>query len=191
MKRICGWIGGGLTVLALAGCQPAATPPPPAATNAPAPGAAAPAPLVAVVDPRIPTQAQGRLQTLKLWVGPKPMVAELALTPLQQQTGMMFRTNMDENEGMLFPSAYPEQKSFWMMNTRVPLSLAYIDPNGAILEIHDLQPFDTNSVPSASANVQYVLETPQGWFQKNGVGPGMVVSSEHGPFAKVFFPIKR
>jgi uncharacterized membrane protein (UPF0127 family) len=174
-----------VAVMGLAGCQKAATPPPPPS----APAAVANSP--ARPDPRIPTQAQDRLQTMKLWVGPHATIAELALSMPQQNAGMMFRTNMPENESMLFVSAYPGPRSFWMKNTSLPLSLAYLDPNGTILEIHDLQPFDTNPVSSVSENVQYVLETPQGWFKRHNVEPGTAVSSEAGPFKKIFVPVKR
>src|ERR1051326_2976431 len=75
--------------------------------NKPAP-AAPPAPPPAAAFPTIPTTAQGKLATTNLWIGPQVMVAELALTPLQVQTGMMFRTNMAENEGMLFVFGIPQ-----------------------------------------------------------------------------------
>ena len=141
-------------------------------------------------DLRIPTQAQPKLQTLKLWIGPKAMTTELALTQVQVMTGMMFRTNMGADDGMLFVFGGPDYRAFWMMNTLVPLSAAYIAPDGTILEIHDMQPHDTNSVVSASRNIQYVLETPQGWFRSNNISPGTVVSTELGPFSKVFTPVR-
>jgi uncharacterized protein len=73
-----------------------------------------------------------------------------------------------------------------MKNTILPLSAAYIAPDGTILEIHDLQPQDTNAVVAATANIEFVLETRQGWFQRNHVGIGTVVGSEQGPLHKVF-----
>jgi len=115
------------------------------------------------------------------------MVAETALTEIQRETGMMFRTNMAENEGMVFVFPTPFRASFWMMQTELPLSAAYIDPEGVILEIHDLQPHDTNAVVAASDNVQYVLETRQGWFQRHGIKAGTVISTEKGPLKKAFF----
>jgi uncharacterized membrane protein (UPF0127 family) len=105
---------------------------------------------------------------------------------MQEQTGMMFRTNMAENEGMLFVFPQPVQASFWMKNTILPLSAAYISPDGTILEIHDLQPQDTNSVIAETDNVQFVLETRQGWFKRNNIGAGTVISTERGPLHKVF-----
>jgi len=139
-----------------------------------------------VVNPSLPTAAQPKLQTMKLWLGAEEMVAELALTGQQQQTGMMFRTNLAENAGMLFVFPVPHRASFWMMNCPLPLSAAYIDPEGVILEIHDLQPHNTNSVAASSERVQYVLETSQGWFGRHNVNTAMVVRTEHGTLADTF-----
>jgi uncharacterized membrane protein (UPF0127 family) len=143
--------------------------------------AAAPA-----MDPGLPTAAQPRLETIKLWIGSEAMTTEEALSPMQQETGMMFRTNMGENEGMIFVLDHPEQASFWMMNCVLPLSAAYMDADGRILEIHDLQPHDTNAVLSATDNIEFVLETPQGWFQRHNIKTGTMVASEKGPLKKVF-----
>src|SRR2546430_822673 len=134
----------------------------------------------------LPTRAQPKLQTIKLWVGPEELITELALTETQQHTGMMFRTNIADNEAMLFVFPYPHQASFWMMNTYVPLSAAYIDPDGVILEIHKLEPLNTNSVTAASDRIQYVLETREGWFDRHNIRTGMVVRSEYGPLRSTF-----
>jgi uncharacterized membrane protein (UPF0127 family) len=147
----------------------------------PAAPAAGPPPI-----PGLPTAAQPKLQTMKLWLGAEEMAAELALTGIQQQTGMMFRTNIAENAGMLFVFPGPHRASFWMMNCPLPLSAAYIDPDGIILEIHDLQPHNTNSVVAASERVQYVLETGQGWFGRHNVSTGMLVRTERGTLADTF-----
>jgi uncharacterized protein len=136
--------------------------------------------------PGLPTAAQPKLQTMKLWLGAEEMQAELALSDLQQATGMMFRTNLAENAGMLFVRPVPERASFWMMNCPLPLSAAYIDPEGVILEIHDLQPHNTNAVVSASDRVQFVLETSQGWFGRHNVNTGMLVRTERGTLAHTF-----
>jgi uncharacterized membrane protein (UPF0127 family) len=136
--------------------------------------------------PPLPTHAQDRLQTIKLWIGPEQMDTELALNGIQQQTGMMFRTNIAENEGMLFVFHQPHQAAFWMKNTQVPLSAAYIDPEGVILEIHNLQPHDTNSVTAATDRVQYVLETAQGWFERHHIGTNTLIRTEHGKLSDSF-----
>ena len=136
---------------------------------------------------RLPTEAQPKLHTMKLWLGAEEMIAELALTGAQLQTGMMFRTNLAENAGMLFVFPMPQQVSFWMKNCPLPLSAAYIDPEGVILEIHDLQPHNTNSVVASSERVQFVLEANQGWFGRHHVTPGMVVRTERGTLLETFF----
>ncbi len=139
------------------------------------------------VEPGEPTQEQPKLQTMKLLLGPEQIIAELALSPIQQQTGMMYRTNMAENTGMLFPLPYNQRASFWMKHCPLPLSAAYIDPDGVIQEIHDFQPHNTNSVVAASNNIRFVLETPQGWFQRHNIKVGMTVATERGPLMQTFF----
>ena len=136
----------------------------------------------------IPTNAQPTLQTIKLWLGTNELNTELALTPAQIQAGMMWRTNMGEMEGMLFVFAAPHQVSFWMKNTLLPLSCAYIDPEGTILEIYDMNPRDESPIPSLSSRIQYVLEVNQGWFQRHNVSTGAVVTTEHGPLSRTFRP---
>jgi uncharacterized protein len=139
------------------------------------------------VSSRLPAAAQPKLQTMKLWLGAEEMVAELALTSEQVQTGMMFRTNMAENASMLFVFAQPHRAGFWMKNCPLPLSAAYIDPEGVILEIRELQPHNTNSVVASSDRVQFVLETNQGWFERHKVSAGMVVRTERGSLMETFF----
>ena len=136
--------------------------------------------------PGYPTTAQPKLATVKLWIGSQEMIAEMALTEKEEQTGMMFRTNMAENEGMIFVMPYPLRARFWMYHTTLPLSAAYITPDGTIAEIHDLQPNNTNEVVANSDNILYVLETKQGWFERNKVAVGTVITTEHGPLGKVF-----
>lgn len=138
-------------------------------------------------EPGEPAHAQPKLQTMKLYIGQQEMIAELALTPDQIRTGMMYRTNMDANAGMLFALPYTQRAAFWMKHCPYPLSAAYIDPDGVILEIRDLEPFNTNSVVAHSDNVRFVLETPRNWFQKHGVKPGVAIATERGPLMKTFF----
>jgi uncharacterized membrane protein (UPF0127 family) len=147
---------------------------------------APPAAAATAAFPGLPTKAQPRLQTIKLWIGEQEMVTELALTQEQEMTGMMFRTNMGPNEGMLFVFPEPTQASFWMMNTYLPLSAAYVSPDGVIQELHDFKPLDTNAVIAATANILYVLEAPKDWFKTNNIKPGTVITSESGPLSKIF-----
>ncbi len=171
------WIALIALVLAgsLAGCKKEPPPPPPVAT----------AP-VKQAGPVEPTKAQGKLKTIRLWLGPEELQTELALTPEQEQTGMMFRTNMEENEAMLFVFGRPVQASFWMKNTVIPLSCAYIDPEGNIVEINDLKPLDTNAVVAASDDVQFVLEVKQGWFERHKIASGTLVRTEFGSLPDTF-----
>jgi len=137
-------------------------------------------------EAQLPKQAQPKLPTIKVWVGAEELVTEMALTGVQQMTGMMWRTNMAENEAMIFVHPTPRQAGYWMKNCFVPLSIAYLDTTGVILEIHNMQPHDTNSVVSAATNVRFALETPQGWFQRHNVSPGAVVRTEKGSLAETF-----
>jgi uncharacterized membrane protein (UPF0127 family) len=133
-----------------------------------------------------PKQAQPKLPTIKVWVGAEELVTEMALNGEQQMTGMMWRTNLPENTAMIFVHPTPRQAGYWMKNCYVPLSIAYIDTDGVILEIHDMKPHDTNSVVSAATNVRFALEAPQGWFQRHNVNPGAVVRTERGSLVETF-----
>ena len=114
------------------------------------------------------------------------MDAELCANPREVQTGMMFRKSMGTNDGMLFTLFYPQRAAFWMKNCYVPLSVAYIDPDGVIEEIHPLQVQDTNTVYSTATNIRFALETPQGWFDQHHVTTGMVVRTERGSLVETF-----
>jgi len=163
-----------LAAMAAVGCGPKATPPPGAKVPPPPPGLP------------LPTHAQAKLPTIRLWLGAAEVSAEMALTGFQQQTGLMFRTNLDENGGMIFPLPYPTQASFWMTNCPLPLSAAYIDPQGEILELHELHANDDNPVVAQSRNVLYVLEVSQGWFDRHHIVPGTVVRTERGTLRETF-----
>ncbi len=155
-----------------ASCQPTAAPPPPTAPSARSDS---------------PTRAQPKLPTLKLWLGAQEIVSELALTPLQIQTGMMFRTNLAVNAGMLFVFADRDRRGFWMKNCPYPLSCAYIDSEGVILETYDMKPHDESALLSKSDQIQYVLEVNQGWFRRNQIGAGAVIRTERGSLRESFF----
>lgn len=133
-----------------------------------------------------PTVAQPRLPTIRLWAGSAEIIAEIAIRPHEIQTGMMFRTNIIENEGMLFIFGQPHRASFWMKNCPKPLSCAYIDPQGTILEIREMEPNNTNSIVASSDNVMFVLETARGWFERHDVRTNMVIQSERGPLQQTF-----
>lgn len=133
------------------------------------------------------THAQPKLPTLRVWLGSEELKTELALKPIEIATGMMFRTNMAENEAMLFVFNTTGPRNFYMRNCTVPLTAAYINPDGVIEEFAKLDPGDTNGVPSKSWNIQYVLELPQGWPERHNVRTGAVVRTERGSLAETFF----
>lgn len=114
------------------------------------------------------------LPTVPIDVGGHPLTVEVAATPEARANGLMHRDHLSDKEGMLF--YYPEQKkmAFWMKNTRIPLSIAYIDKGGEIMRIADMNPHITESVPSLYP-VQYALEVRQGWFLDHGVTVGAKV----------------
>lgn len=123
---------------------------------------------------------------MRIYLGAETLDAELALTPKQEQTGMMFRTNIQETDAMLFPLPYPMRASFWMKNCPESISAAYITTDGVIQEIHHLEQNDTNAVEAARDDIQFVLETKEGWFGRHHVGVGTAIQSEKGPLADVF-----
>jgi len=88
---------------------------------------------------------------------------------------------------MLFPLPVTQRASFWMKNCPLPLSAAYIDPEGLIVEVRELKAQDTNAVVAASSNIRFVLETSHGWFERHHVRPGMLVRSERGTLMQTFF----
>ena len=105
---------------------------------------------------------------------------EVADEPAERQHGLMERKSLGADEGMLF--VFPEDQilSFWMKNTTIPLSLAYIDSNGVIREIHDLEPLSLRPV-SSRVSVRYALEVNQGRFAELGIEPGHKVAFEDSP----------
>jgi uncharacterized membrane protein (UPF0127 family) len=97
--------------------------------------------------------------------------AELAKKPDELQRGLMFRTELKDGDAMLFVFESDRLLSFWMKNTIIPLSIAYINRDGVILEIHDMQPHNLNSVQS-TRSLRFALEVPQGYFNRAGIAVG-------------------
>ncbi|MGA8655204.1 MAG: DUF192 domain-containing protein [Chthoniobacterales bacterium] len=116
------------------------------------------------------------LRTIQLRIGSVPLRAEVADTPLESQTGLMFRNSLPEDQGMIFVFDAPRQANFWMKNTRIPLSIAYIDSAGKILEIRSMKPFDETLVRSAFDAVVYAREVNEGWFDRHKINPGTSIT---------------
>lgn len=114
---------------------------------------------------------QPRLETTPLTAGMHVIQAELARSPAEQMIGMMNRREMGANEGMLFVNADSSQRCFWMRNTLIPLSIAFIADDGTIVNIADMQPQSDTSHCSAKP-VRFALEMRQGWFAKRGLKAG-------------------
>jgi len=84
----------------------------------------------------------------------------------------MFRRSLPENEGMLFVFKEPIELSFWMRNTLIPLDIAFVGPDGVILNIHQAHPLDESILYRSAGAAKYVIETNRGWFARHGIGPG-------------------
>jgi uncharacterized membrane protein (UPF0127 family) len=123
--------------------------------------------------------AQTKLPTVTLSAGFRNIVAEVARTSDEHATGLMFRTVMGANEGMLFVFPESAQQCFWMKNTLLPLSAAFIADDGAIVNVADMQPKSLDSHCSDKP-VRYVLEMHQGWFARQGLKAGSRLQG--GPF---------
>jgi uncharacterized membrane protein (UPF0127 family) len=137
-------------------------------------------------DDLLPKHAQPKLQTMKIYLGAEILDTEMALTDEQIHTGMMFRTNIQETDAMLFVLPEPQRASFWMKNCPESISAAYITPDGTIQEIHHLEKNDTNGVVAARDDIQFVLETKDGWFTRHNINPGTVIRTEKGSLQETF-----
>lgn len=122
-----------------------------------------------------PAQAQDipqpKLPTVTLGAGMHNIVAEVARTPQQQQIGMMMRTEMAQHEGMLFVFDELAPRCFWMKNTLLPLSIAFIEDDGTIVNIAEMKP-RSEATHCSQRPVRYALEMNQGWFAKRAIAPG-------------------
>ena len=120
-------------------------------------------------------QAPQSLPTLRLNAGIHNIQAELAQTPEQRSVGLMHRPSMDTPHGMLFAFEQAATQCFWMKNTLLPLSIAFLADDGTVVNIADMAPQTTESHCSAQP-VRYALEMNRGWFAKRGVKPGSRLS---------------
>lgn len=115
--------------------------------------------------------AQGEMPLMELKIGKHVLTAEVAASDPDRMQGLMHRRMLPENRGMLFVFPNVAQHGMWMMNTYVPLSVAFIDESGVIVNIEDMQPH-TRDPHNAKKPVRYALEMNLGWFRKRGIGPG-------------------
>lgn len=126
-------------------------------------------------------EPQTSLPRVKLSAGMHQIDAQVAATNAQRMTGLMFRKEMPQHEGMLFVFDEPTVQCFWMQNTLLPLTAAFVADDGTIVNLVDMKPQTTDSHCSAKP-VRYVLEMNQGWFAKKNLKAGFKLAGE--PFRK-------
>jgi hypothetical protein len=119
--------------------------------------------------------AAADLPTTTLTIGTHRLVAEIVTTPEQRAQGLMKRFSLKPDHGMLFVFERPEPLGFWMKNTFIPLSIAFIAADGRIVNIEDMTPL-TEETHWSKGPALYALEMKKGWFADRGIGPGAVVA---------------
>ena len=152
----------------------------PAPSAAPPPGPPAGPPVSGSTLSTAGGGPQPMLPTVSLLVAGAVVMAEVADDPEERALGLMGRRSLAAGEGMLF--VYPDEapRSFWMKNTLLPLSIAYLDAAGEVVAIRDMSPHDERGVPSGRP-ARYALEVPQGWFGSVGLAEGARVEGLPGP----------
>ena len=130
--------------------------------------------LIALLAIAIPASADPLL-TYPLRVGEHSLRAEVADTPETRRRGLMFRNRLPESAGMIFIFPNEQRISMWMKNTLIPLSVAFIDSNGRITNIEQMQP-GSKQTHSSSRPARFALEMNQGWFKERGIKSGDVVT---------------
>jgi uncharacterized membrane protein (UPF0127 family) len=123
--------------------------------------------------------ADTALPKLQLHAGAHAFTVEVASTPQQRSLGLMGRTRLEDDAGMLFVFEHKGTHCFWMKNTLIPLSIAFLADDGRIVNIDDMQP-QTVDFHCPQAPVRYALEVKQGGFHSRGTQPGMRITG--GPF---------
>lgn len=122
-------------------------------------------------------EPQLNLPRVILSAGMYQIDAQVARTPAQRATGLMFRKMMPQHEGMLFVFEQASVQCFWMRNTPLPLTAAFVTDDGTIANLADMKPFSDDSHCSARP-VRFVLEMNQGWFAKRGIKTGQTLAGE-------------
>ncbi len=124
---------------------------------------------------------QARLEQIELRAGLHLIRAEVAASDKARATGLMFRDRLNANEGMLFVFERAQRQCFWMRNTLIPLSIAFIADDGSIINISDMHPQSEQAHCSARP-VRFALEMEQGWFARRAIGAGTRLRGPEGLF---------
>ncbi len=127
--------------------------------------------LLAITSLAWAQSAQTRLPRTQLSAGMHLLDVQVAQTPQERQIGLMFRKEMPQHEGMLFVFEQPATQCFWMRNTLIPLTAAFVADDGTIVNLADMKPQTDDSHCSAKP-VRFVLEMNQGWFAKRSIQAG-------------------
>ncbi|MBG6223061.1 MULTISPECIES: DUF192 domain-containing protein [unclassified Janthinobacterium] len=123
-------------------------------------------------------QAQTPQKSVQLSAGMHLIQAQVAATEQQREQGLMYREKMPPNAGMLFVFDHSSTQCMWMKNTPLPLSVAFIDASGKIVNIEDMQALTLDSHCSSKAvPVRYALEMNLGWFRQKNIKPGMSIGN--------------
>jgi uncharacterized membrane protein (UPF0127 family) len=117
------------------------------------------------------------LPTVMLGAGMHNIKAEVAETPQEHEIGLMHRTSMGSNEGMIFVFDRPGQQCFWMKNTLIPLAVAFVADDGTIVNVDEMKP-QTLDPHCSTKQVRFVLEMNTGWFTKRGIKAGSKLTGE-------------
>ena len=118
--------------------------------------------------------ASADLPQRTLTIGGQKLIVEVASTPQTRETGLMNRFSLQQDHGMLFVFEAPQPLAFWMKDTYIPLSIAFVDHNGRILNIEDMRPQDETTHWSKGPAL-YAIEMRQGWFAAKGIAAGDAV----------------
>ncbi len=121
-----------------------------------------------------------KLKTSKLKLAGRTIIAEMAVTYEERERGLMYRKSMGANEGMLFVFDGPEPMAFWMKNTLIPLSIGYFDENKKLINTVEMSPAVMGEARpktyESARPAMYALEMNKGWFSKNKVKPGAILT---------------
>lgn len=127
--------------------------------------------VAAIAATALAANAEAAFRTTRIKVAGHELKVEVADTDPQREQGLMFRKQLGRNDGMLFIFDEPAYHAMWMKNTLIPLSVAFLDKSGEILNILDMEP-QTLDTHMAAGPATYAIETNKGWFAANKVKPG-------------------
>jgi len=130
---------------------------------------------LAVAGPARAATANEALPTIPLSINGHKIVVEVAATPERRSLGLMNRFSLQPDHGMLFVFDYPEPQAFWMKNTFIPLSIAFVAADGRIINVDEMQPHD-ESTHTSRGPALYAIEMRKGWFTERGMKSGDVIT---------------